>query len=131
MADASASSSNGVKWGILGVGAVCERKSGPPLYRCRGSSLVAVMRRDAAKAQDFAERHSSLLTQNSDRVSDQKALPIKAYSDAEALVNDKNVNAVYIAAPPGAHYSLAMLSLAVGKPTYIEKPLARTAEESR
>ena len=47
-----------VGWGILGVGAVCEVKSGPALYKARGSKLVAVMRRDAEAAADFARRHS-------------------------------------------------------------------------
>ena len=35
-----------VRWGILGCGDVCERKSGPPMYKTAHSSLVAVMRRD-------------------------------------------------------------------------------------
>ena len=46
-----------VNWGILGCGDVCERKSGPPMYKTPHSALAAVMRRDAAKAADFARRH--------------------------------------------------------------------------
>ena len=41
-----------VNWGILGCGDVCERKSGPPMYKTPHSALAAVMRRDAAKAAE-------------------------------------------------------------------------------
>ena len=45
---------DGIRWGIIGVGAVTEVKSGPGLQQAEGSSLVAVMRRDGAKAADYA-----------------------------------------------------------------------------
>ena len=70
-----------VKWGILGCGNVCERKSGPPMYRTEHSSLTAVMRRDAAKAADFARRHG---------------VP-RFYTDAAELIADPEVNIVYVA----------------------------------
>ena len=41
-----------VRWGIIGCGDVTEKKSGPALQLARRSKLVAVMRRDAAKAAD-------------------------------------------------------------------------------
>ena len=43
-----------VNWGIVGCGNVCERKSGPAMYKTPHSALAAVMRRDAEKAADFA-----------------------------------------------------------------------------
>jgi len=46
-----------IKWGIIGVGDVTEVKSGPAFQKIKHSDLVAVMRRDAAKAKDYAERH--------------------------------------------------------------------------
>ena len=64
-----------VNWGILGCGDVCERKSGPPMYKTPHSALAAVMRRDAAKAADFARRHG---------------VP-KSYTDAYALIADPGV----------------------------------------
>jgi 1,5-anhydro-D-fructose reductase (1,5-anhydro-D-mannitol-forming) len=45
------------RWGIIGCGDVTEVKSGPGFQKADGSSLVAVMRRDLSKAQDFARRH--------------------------------------------------------------------------
>ena len=46
-----------VNWGIIGCGDVTEIKSGPALQKADGSALVAVMRRDSARAADFARRH--------------------------------------------------------------------------
>jgi predicted dehydrogenase len=103
-----------VRWGIIGAGAVCEVKSGPPLYKCDRSELVAVMRRTESKAADFAKRH------------DVK----RFYSKVDELINDEEVNAIYIATPPGTHLDLALECLKSRKPCYIEKPLARNASET-
>jgi predicted dehydrogenase len=104
---------NGVKWGIIGVGDVCEVKSAPAMNLVKGSKLVAVMRRNAEKAADFAKRHG---------------VP-KWYDDADALINDPEVNAIYIATPPDSHAFYALKVAAAGKPVYVEKPMARTHEE--
>ena len=45
------------RWGIIGCGDVTEVKSGPAFQKATGSALVAVMRRDLSKAQDYARRH--------------------------------------------------------------------------
>ena len=47
-----------VRWGIIGAGDVTERKSGPGFSAAERSELVAVMRRDGAKAADYADRKS-------------------------------------------------------------------------
>ena len=103
-----------VRWGILGCGDVTERKCGPGLQKASGSQLAAVMRRDAAKAEDYAKRHN---------------VPFWT-SDADALINRPDVDIVYIAAPPGAHLELALRVCAAGKPCCVEKPMARSAVES-
>lgn len=100
-----------INWGIIGCGDVCEVKSGPAFNKVPGSKLVAVMRRDEAKAKDFAERH---------------AVP-KYYSDANELINDNDVNAIYIATPPSSHELYTELSLKAGKPVYVEKPISINA----
>jgi 1,5-anhydro-D-fructose reductase (1,5-anhydro-D-mannitol-forming) len=102
-----------VRWGIIGCGAVCEVKSGPALYKCADSELVIVMRRDRARAADFARRHG-----------------VANFSDdARAVVEDPRVNAVYVATPPGSHLEYALATAAAGKPCYVEKPMARNARE--
>lgn len=95
-------------WGIIGCGDVAERKSGPAFQQTPGSRLVAVMRRDAEKAADFAARHQ---------------VP-KWYSEAEALINDPEINAIYVATPPASHEAYATAALAAGKHVYLEKPMA-------
>jgi 1,5-anhydro-D-fructose reductase (1,5-anhydro-D-mannitol-forming) len=102
-----------VRWGILGCGDVCEVKSGPAFSKAGGSRLVAVMRRDGAKAADFAARHGVA----------------RSYADADALIGDAEVDAVYIAAPPGSHEELAQRVAAARKPCLVEKPMARNAAE--
>jgi predicted dehydrogenase len=104
---------NEIKWGIIGCGDVCELKSGPPLYKLEHSSLVAVMRNDPAKLADFARRHGVGRT----------------YTDASRLINDPDVNIVYVATPPGYHRDYAIEALSAGKPVYVEKPMAMTYRE--
>jgi len=97
-----------VRWGIIGCGDVTEVKSGPAFQKAERSSLVAVMRRDAAKAEDYARRHG---------------VP-RWYADAAALVADPEVDAVYVATPPSSHHRYALLAAQAGKPVYVEKPMA-------
>jgi predicted dehydrogenase len=99
-----------VNWGIIGCGDVTEIKSGPAFNKVKNSRLVAVMRRDAHKAQDYAERH---------------AVP-KHYSDADQLIHDPDVNAIYVATPPGSHAQYTIRAARAGKPVYVEKPMALT-----
>lgn len=102
-----------IRWGIIGCGDVCEVKSGPAFYKVPGSALTMVMRRDAARARDFAERHH---------------VP-RFTTDADALIEDPEVDAVYIATPPGAHLEYALRVARAKKPCYVEKPMARSAAE--
>lgn len=102
-----------VRWGIIGCGKVTEVKSGPALQQARDSRLVAVMRRDGALARDYAQRHG---------------VP-KWYDDAQALVDDPEVNAVYVATPPSTHKPYALMAMAAGKPVYVEKPMALDHDE--
>jgi predicted dehydrogenase len=102
-----------VRWGIIGVGNVTEKKSGPAFYKTEHSKLVAVMRRDGEKAADYAKRH---------QVS-------KWYTDASKLIHDPEVDAVYIATPPDSHARYAIEVMRAGKPVYVEKPMARSYRE--
>ncbi|MCK7504042.1 MAG: Gfo/Idh/MocA family oxidoreductase [Desulfobacterales bacterium] len=102
-----------VHWGIVGCGNVTEIKSGPGFQKAEGSRLVAVMRRDRAKAEDYARRHG---------------VP-RVHDNADALIQDPEVDAVYIATPPSSHLELALRVAAAGKPCLVEKPMAMTHAE--
>ena len=96
-----------VNWGILGCGNVTELKSGPAFNKVPHSKIEAVMRRNAAKAADYAKRHQIE----------------KWYQNANDLINDTDVNAIYIATPPAPHKDYALQSLKANKNVYIEKPV--------
>ena len=102
-----------IKWGIIGCGKVTEIKSGPAFNKVSDSQLVAVMRRNAALAEDYALRHN---------------VP-RFYRNADDLINDSEINAVYIATPPESHAGYAIRVLEAGKPVYIEKPMALNYNE--
>ncbi len=96
-----------IHWGIIGCGDVTEIKSGPAFNKVSNSTLVAVMRRNAAKAADYAKRHN---------------VP-RWYDDANALINDPAVNAIYVATPPDSHEFYVLAAIDAGKSVYVEKPI--------
>ncbi len=102
-----------VQWGIIGCGDVTEVKSGPALQKAARSSLVSVMRRDGAKAADYAARHN---------------VP-RSTDDADALIHDPEVTAIYVATPPNSHGDYAVRALRAGKDVLLEKPIALTMAE--
>jgi predicted dehydrogenase len=102
-----------IRWGIIGCGNVTEVKSGPGFQKARNSALVAVMRRNGALAEDYARRHG---------------VP-RWYDEAEALVGDPEVDAVYVATPPSSHKAYVLACARAGKPVYVEKPMALNLAE--
>ena len=102
-----------INWGFIGCGEVTEKKSGPAFNEVMGSHVVAVFSRSELKARSYAERQGIR----------------KWYTDAQALVDDPDVNAIYIATPPSAHATFAIMAMRAGKPCYIEKPLAASYED--
>lgn len=102
-----------IKWGFIGCGDVTEKKSGPAFSKIEGSTVVAVMGRNEEKVKDYAKRHNIE----------------KWYTDPYELVNDPEVNAVYIATPPSSHATFAIMAMKAGKPVYIEKPMASSYED--
>lgn len=93
-----------VKWGFIGCGEVTEKKSGPAFSMIKNSEVVAVMSRSAEKAESYARRNH---------------IP-RWYTDAQLLIGDEDVNAVYIATPPSSHATFAIMAMKAGKPVYIE-----------
>lgn len=104
-----------INWGIIGCGDVTEVKSGPAFNKVNNSRLVAVMRRNVEKAKDYARRHG---------------VP-KWYGNSNELINDPEVNAVYVATPPLQHEEYTIAALKAGKPVYVEKPMALDANAAQ
>ena len=97
-----------IRWGMIGCGEVAEVKSGPGFYKSANSQLVAVMRRNGALAADFARRHG---------------VP-RWHDDADAIIHAPDIDAIYIATLTDTHRDYTLRCAAVGKPVYVEKPMA-------
>ncbi|MFV5700380.1 Gfo/Idh/MocA family protein [Flavobacterium sp. XS2P12] len=103
-----------IRWGILGCGDVTEMKSGPAYQKTDGFKIEAVMRRDAGKASDYAKRHGI----------------DKFYTNGDDLINDPEIDAIYIATPPDTHKYYGLKVAQAGKICCIEKPLAPNYQDS-
>lgn len=103
-----------IRWGILGAANI-GRKVIPAIHQAKNSVVSAVASRDQAKAQAYA---------------DELNIPT-AYGSYEALLNDPNIDAIYIPIPNGLHYEWSLKCAAAGKPTLCEKPLTANAAEAR
>lgn len=102
-----------VVWGILGCGDVTEVKSGPALRNAGRSTVAMAMRRDGAKAADYAKRHD---------------IP-RSTDNAEEMLADPDLTAIYVATPPSTHADYAIRAMRAGKDVLVEKPLSHTVEE--
>lgn len=102
--------SENIKWGMIGTGDVTMKKSAPSFNKIDNSSLVGVMNRNMEKAITYAKQHG---------------VP-KVFETAEELINDPDINAIYIATPPSSHAEYAIKAMNAGKPVYVEKPMAAT-----
>ena len=102
-----------IRWGIIGAGDVCEVKSGPGFYKAPGSELVAITKRDAGAAEEFARRHGVR----------------RWYTEPEKLIADDEVDAVYVATPPHLHRRFAEEAMLAGKPVLVEKPMATSGAD--
>ncbi len=104
-----------LNWGILGAGDIADRHVAPAMQAARGQRLVAVMRRDRRQAEEFAQRHGAA----------------RAYTNTEALVNDPEVTAIYVATPPHLHAANTILAAENGKHVLCEKPMAKDVNQAR
>ena len=102
-----------IRWGIIGCGDVCEVKSAPAYQQVNGFELSAVMSRDISKAKDFAQRHNVE----------------KYYASAQQLIEDPDIEAIYIATPPDSHCQYALMVAAANKICCVEKPMALDFEQ--
>lgn len=104
---------NAIRWGMLGYGAVTEKKSGPAFAKAKGGCLYAVAGRHPERAKEYAARHH---------------VP-RVFDSMDALLACPEVDAVYIATPPSSHLHLALKVAEAGKPCCVEKPMALTVAE--
>lgn len=103
-----------IRWGLIGCGKVVQKKSGAAFKNVPYSTIVAVMGRNIEKAKSVAEMFGA-----------------PEWCDSVEELLSKDIDAVYIATPPGLHYEQALACLAEKKPVYLEKPFARNYTEAK
>ena len=104
-----------VRWGVIGAGGIAQRRTIPGMMQCENAELVAVMEITPELAESCRAKWNCK----------------KAYTSAEDLLNDPEIDAVYIASPVFLHAQQAMAAADAGKHILIEKPLAMTAAEGQ
>jgi predicted dehydrogenase len=100
--------------GLIGASRVATYAVIAPAREHSRAEVVAVAARDAARARDYADKHGIA----------------RAYGDYRQLLDDPDVDLVYIGTPPSEHRAQTLLALAAGKPVLCEKPFAMNAAEA-
>lgn len=102
-----------VNWGIIGMGDIATRATAPAMAQASNNRLVAVMRRDLDRARELARESGA----------------VRAYGTVDDLLEDDEVDAVYVATPLHAHACQTIQVAEGGKHVLCEKPMALNAEE--
>jgi xylose dehydrogenase (NAD/NADP) len=105
-----------LKWGILGAARVNERLL-PAIVEAPNSQLVAIASRRAGAAKATLEKYAP------------NAKGVTCYDDLDALIADKNIEAVYCPMANEEHSEWALKAIQVGKHVLIEKPMTTNLEE--
>src|SRR4051794_38066455 len=98
-----------VRWGIAGPGRIADKVAGDFVH-LSGGSLVAVASRSTDRASAFASRHGIA----------------RAHGSYQALIDDDDVDVVYISTPHPQHLSIALACVAAGKAVLVEKAFTAT-----
>lgn len=100
-----------VRWGFIGAGYVASRAMAPAVHAATGAELYAVASRDSARSAELE--------------------PTAIHDSYQSLIDDPNVDAVYISLTNVQHKEWVIAALEAGKHVLCEKPLAMTADEVR
>jgi predicted dehydrogenase len=96
-----------IKWGIIGLGNIANEFA-KDLLLVEDANLIAVASRDAIKSKVFAEKYGCQ----------------KAYSSYDDIINDPEIDILYIATPHSSHATLSIKALQNNKHVLCEKPMA-------
>jgi predicted dehydrogenase len=107
------------RWALIGPGGIAQRFA-QALPAVPGAELAAVLGRDPARAQAFAERYAT-----------PGAAQPRVLSDAAELLADARIDGVYIATPHAQHGEWAQRCLQAGKPVLCEKPLVPNLAQAK
>jgi predicted dehydrogenase len=110
-----------VRWGVAGTGEVAGKVAGD-LVHVPGAVLAAVGSRSPARAATFAGEHNGVAG---------GPAGVRAHGSYRALLDDPDVDVVYVASPHPQHRALALAALAAGKAILVEKSFTVTPAATR
>lgn len=102
-----------VRWGVIGAGGIADRRTIPGMLLANNAELVAVMEVKMDQAESLRAKYNAK----------------RAFDDVDALLADKDIDAVYIATPVACHREQAMKAARAKKHILLEKPVAMTTAE--
>ena len=97
-----------VRWGVLGVARIFERRMAPAFAAARNAELFGIASRSADKAKDAATRHGIA----------------RHFASYDALLADTEIDAVYIPLPNNQHREWTLRAIEAGKHVLCDKPAA-------
>ena len=103
-----------IRWALLGPGRHAGRSVVPQLKQAADTELAAVVSRDRARGEAFAQLHGIA----------------KVYASIDEVLRDHAIDAIYDATPDGLHAPHAIAAAEAGKHALIEKPLALSVVEA-
>tara|TARA_Y100000590_G_scaffold275359_1_gene309153 strand:+ start:17243 stop:19249 length:2007 start_codon:yes stop_codon:yes gene_type:complete len=101
-----------INWGILGTGMIA-RALAVSIRDSEGCNLKAVASREIEKAERFSDKYN--------------CLPVEGYKN---LLEDDELDAIYVATPHDSHFDLALASLKAKKSVLCEKPMTINSTEA-
>lgn len=103
-----------VTWGVIGCSSIARNRSIPAMLDAPSVEVIAIASRTASKAHEMQTHFH---------------IP-RAYASYEALIADRDIEAVYISLPNALHAEWSILALLSGKHVVCEKPMASNAAET-
>lgn len=102
-----------IRWGLIGCGDVARKRVAQAIKNEPRSRLVAACRRNQARLNEFCDTFDIE----------------RRYAEADELINDQEIDAVYIATPVKEHLPQTLAAAKAGKHVLVEKPMAMTVSE--
>ena len=102
-----------VNWGIISCANIADKAVIPGIIGAQNAKLFAVSSRSAEKAEEFKNKHHA----------------VKAYDSYDKLLDDPDIDAVYIPLPNALHKEWVIKAAEKGKHILCEKPLGINAQE--
>ena len=103
-----------VRWGVMGAAGIALNRVIPGMQEVKACRILAIASRDAAKARAAADRMGIE----------------RSYGSYQALLDDPDIEAVYVPLPNHLHVEWCARALEAGKHVLCEKPIALTAAEA-